>query len=115
LAASCARNFTQRIAVENGPYGGMRLATLVAVRLRNEAARRCAHADDVHCCLALARHRQRTRDVPTPGLAVGNDDEGFRVRRLAKQLFVSLDELQPPIQTFLDVRIPRRIVLQPKW
>ena len=87
---------------------------MVADRLWNEAARRRAHADDVHRRLALSRHGQRIRDVAAPGLAVGDHDEGFPVRRLAKQLFVGLDELQAPIQAFFDVGVPRWIVFEPE-
>jgi hypothetical protein len=67
--------------------------------------------DDVS---ALSGLRQGGGDLTAPRLPVGNDDERFDVAGLAKDLLVVRDEIQSPVEPFLDVRIPRGIVLEPE-
>ena len=111
LAAARDRNLEQRGAIENGSDLDY-LRRVDVRRIRDHPPGRRPHADDVDRDVAGTRIRQRIRDGSTPRLAVGNDDEGLRVAAAAEQLLVLVNQPQAPAEPFLDVRIPRRVVLE---
>ncbi len=71
-----------------------------------------ADADDEDRDVAGARQLQRILDHAAEGLAVGEQHELLRVRRLAAQLLVLLDQPQTPLDAERDVRVPARVVLE---
>ena len=79
---------------------------------RHRAAGQRADADDEDRDAAAGRRRfRRVGDLAAPGLAVGQQDEHLRVRRLAVQFLVALDDAQAPVDAELEVGVPGRVVL----
>src|SRR5207249_8576664 len=111
-AAAGPRDLLQRSAIENGAN---RLGLLGDdCGVGNDAATCRPHANDVHWRIALTRSDQSRGNVSAPGLTIRYDDEGSRILRFAVQFLILLDQLQSPVQPFLDIRIPRRVLFQPK-
>ena len=73
-----------------------------------------ADADDEHRDVVVAGELQRARDFAAPRLTVGDQHEHLRVRRLAVQLLVLLDQPHAPVDAELDVGVPGRVVLEPE-
>ena len=121
FAAARRRDHRQRIPIERRPDLRLRRRRRDRSasrnrrrlrRFRNPAAVGGADADDVHGNLTFAGQAQRPRDLTAPRLAVGDQHEGFRVRRFSVQLLIAFDQTKPPRDAELDVRVPRRVVLE---